>query len=223
MFLLVDKPKGITSHDVIDKVRKITGIRRTGHAGTLDPNATGLLIVGVGRESTKELWTKFGKLDKTYVAEITLGEEREGDDITGKFLISKSEVLNKSQFTKSQISRILKGFIGEQMQIPPIYSAIKVKGQPAYKLARKGGEVELKPRKITIYSIKLLDYKYPVMKIETRVSSGTYVRSLARDIGQKLGCGAFLSELRRVKIGKYKLDDSVTLEQLPYQFPISKS
>lgn len=218
MFLLIDKPKGVTSHDVIGEIRKISGEKRVGHAGTLDPNATGLLIVGVGRESTRELWIKFGKLDKTYEAEITLGEEREGDDITGKLLISKFEFLNKSQFTKSQILKFLKGFIGEQMQVPPIFSAIKVKGQPAYKLARKGRKVELKSRKISIYSIKLLDFKYPMLRIETRVSSGTYVRALARDIGRKLGCGAYLSNLRRIKIGKYNVKDSVTLDKLPNQF-----
>ena len=259
MFLLIDKPKGITSHDVIDRIRKITDIRRTGHAGTLDPNATGLLIVGVGRESTKELWTKFGKMDKTYVAEITLGEERETDDSVGKIRNSNIEIRNgsakltilsssmdKSQFSKSQMLKTLNLFLGEQMQTPPIYSAIKSGGKKAYEEARKGKVLKVEPRKVTIYSIKLLEYEapqfnnrnnistpphgeenpseakfslakgdeYPIIRIETKVSSGTYIRALARDIGRKLGCGAYLSNLRRIKIGEYKVENSVKLDEL---------
>ncbi|KKQ46877.1 MAG: tRNA pseudouridine synthase B [Candidatus Woesebacteria bacterium GW2011_GWD1_38_10] len=227
MFLLIDKPKGITSHDVIDRIRKITDIRRTGHAGTLDPNATGLLIVGVGRESTKELWTKFGKMDKTYVAEITLGEERETDDSVGKIRNSNIEIRNgsakltilsssmdKSQFSKSQMLKTLNLFLGEQMQTPPVYSAIKSGGKKAYEEARKGKVLKVEPRKVTIYSIKLLEYEYPLLKIESKVSSGTYIRALARDIGRKLGCGAYLSNLRRIKIGEYKVENSVKLDEL---------
>jgi len=227
MFLLIDKPKGITSHDVIDRIRKITDIRRTGHAGTLDPNATGLLIVGVGRESTKELWTKFGKMDKTYVAEITLGEERETDDSVGKIRNSNIEIRNgsakltilsssmdKSQFSKSQMLKTLNLFLGEQMQTPPIYSAIKSGGKKAYEEARKGKVLKVEPRKVIIYSIKLLEYEYPLLKIESKVSSGTYIRALARDIGRKLGCGAYLSNLRRIKIGEYKVENSVKLDEL---------
>ena len=227
MYLLIDKPKGITSHDVIDRVRKITGVRRTGHAGTLDPNATGLLIVGVGRESTKELWTKFGKMDKTYVAEITLGEERETDDSVGKIRNSNIEIRNgsakltilsssmdKSQFSKSQMLKTLNLFLGEQMQTPPVYSAIKSGGKKAYEEARKGKVLKVEPRKVIIYSIKLLEYEYPLLKIESKVSSGTYIRALARDIGRKLGCGAYLSNLRRIKIGEYKVENSVKLDEL---------
>ncbi|KKQ75359.1 MAG: tRNA pseudouridine synthase B [Candidatus Woesebacteria bacterium GW2011_GWB1_38_5] len=227
MFLLIDKPKGITSHDVIDRIRKITDIRRTGHAGTLDPNATGLLIVGVGRESTKELWTKFGKMDKTYVAEITLGEERETDDSVGKIRNSNIEIRNgsakltilsssmdKSQFSKSQMLKTLNLFLGEQMQTPPVYSAIKSGGKKAYEEARKGKVLKVEPRKVIIYSIKLLEYEYPLLKIESKVSSGTYIRALARDIGRKLGCGAYLSNLRRIKIGEYKVENSVKLDEL---------
>ena len=227
MYLLIDKPKGITSHDVIDRVRKITGERRVGHAGTLDPNATGLLIVGVGRESTKELWTKFGKMDKTYVAEITLGEERETDDSVGKIRNSNIEIRNgsakltilsssmdKSQFSKSQMLKTLNLFLGEQMQTPPVYSAIKSGGKKAYEEARKGKVLKVEPRKVIIYSIKLLEYEYPLLKIESKVSSGTYIRALARDIGRKLGCGAYLSNLRRIKIGEYKVENSVKLDEL---------
>lgn len=223
MFILVDKPKGITSHDVINIVRKLTGERRVGHAGTLDPNATGLLIVAVGRQSTKQLWQKFGKLNKTYIADIVLGEERTTDDIEGEKKKTKSPKIRKVKYSNSEIEKVLKSFIGEQEQIPPIYSAIKISGKPAYKLARKKLEINLDARKIKIYFIKLLEYKYPLLKIETKVSSGTYIRSLARDIGKVLGCGAFLSELRRVKVGKYKVEDATTVNNLKNKKLTSKS
>lgn len=222
MFILIDKPKGITSHDVVDHIRKITGEKRVGHAGTLDPNATGLLIVGIGREFTRELWTKFGKLDKTYIAEITLGEERETDDILGnlKLETQKSKLKLKTKKTEDfrvdTIRNVLRNFEGEQMQIPPVYSAIKIKGETAYGLARKGKNVTLEPRKITIYKIKLLKYEFPVLNIEVKVSSGTYIRALARDIGRKLRCGAYLSDLRRTKVGKYLVKNAVTLSEFEH-------
>jgi tRNA pseudouridine55 synthase len=211
MFLLIDKPKGITSHDVVDRLRKITGVRRIGHAGTLDPNASGLLVVGIGRDSTKKL-SQFLKLDKEYDAEIFLGEERETDDVEGK---SKSTSLHTTnEISKSEIKKVLKKFTGEQMQKPPIYSAIKIKGKKAYEIARKGENPILKPRKIAIYKIEVFNYKFPILKIRTKVSSGTYIRSLARDIGNILGCGAYLLNLRRTKIGKYDVKDSSDLNIL---------
>lgn len=205
MFLLIDKPKGITSHDVVNLVRVKTGEKRVGHAGTLDPNATGLLIVGVGRQSTKKLSDLAKNTKKTYVAEIYLGEERSTDDVEGE--VTKKKKIKK--VSKEKIEKVLKSFVGEQKQTPPMFSAIKIKGKPAYKLARKGQEINLKPRDITIYSIKLLDYDFPTLKIETQVSSGTYVRALARDIGRKLGTGAYLKNLRRTKIGKFDVKDAV--------------
>lgn len=213
MFLLIDKPKGITSHDVIDRIRKIAGEKRVGHAGTLDPNATGLLIVGIGREFTKKL-SQFLKLDKEYEAEIFLGEERDTEDALGEIRNTKYEVRNKSQFSKLQIIKKLDLFIGEQMQMPPSFSAIKMRGKKAYELARKGINPDLSPRKITIYSIKLLEYKYPVLRIRTKVSSGTYIRALARDLGRKLGCGAYLLNLRRTRIGKYSIKEAVSLSDI---------
>jgi len=216
VFILIDKPKGISSHDVVYRLRNITGEKRIGHAGTLDPNATGLLILGVGRESTKKLWTKFGKLEKTYVAEIVFGEERVTDDVKGD--TRDSEFVTRINLIprKPVIEEILKMFIGEQLQVPPNYSAIKIKGKKAYQLALKSPSLcpSLKPKKITIYSIKLIKYKFPILEIETRVSSGTYIRALARDLGRKLKCGAYLNNLRRVKIGKYRIDDSVSLNKL---------
>ncbi len=216
MFLLIDKPKGITSHDVVDRVRKIAGERRVGHAGTLDPNATGLLIVGVGREYTKNL-SRFLKLDKEYEAEICLGEEREGDDSEGE-IRDRLQVIGNKLIARKRLSVVLDSFTGRQMQTPPDYSAIKIKGKPAYKYARQGKSISssLNPRKITIYTIRLLKYKYPVLRIRTKVSSGTYIRALARDIGRKLGCGAYLSNLRRTKIGKYSVMNSVTLGSLEH-------
>lgn len=211
MFLLVDKDKGITSHDVVNKIRKITGEKRVGHAGTLDPNASGLLIVAVGRDSTKDLWKKYGNLKKTYIAEITLGEERETDDAEGNF-IYKSD--NTKVFKKEDIVKVLNGFVGEKMQMPPLYSAIKIKGKKAYDLARRGINLSLSPRKVHIYSIKLIKYHHPLLEIEVIVSSGTYVRALARDIGKKLGCGAYLSNLRRTKIGKFKVENSIEVNKL---------
>src|SRR3989344_6091224 len=172
MFLLIDKPKGITSHDVIDKIRKITGEKKVGHAGTLDPNATGLLIIGVGRDSTKKL-SLITKDEKTYEAEVYLGEERDTDDDEGMLISKATGVLAPS---KEEIDLTLSNFIGTQEQIPPPYSAIKLKGKKAYELARKGKVVKLKPRKITVYSIKALSYSYPTLEIETIVSSGTYIR-----------------------------------------------
>ncbi len=214
MLILIDKPKGMTSHDVVDEVRRITGEKRVGHGGTLDPNATGLLIVGVGRESTKKLG-QIAKNKKEYEAEIVLGEERDTDDSEGrKLAIFNSQFSINSQISKIQIIKVLNFFLGVQEQVPPLYSAIKIKGKKAYKLAREGKKVVLQPRKVVIYSIKLLSYSYPVLRISCLVSSGTYIRALARDIGRKLGCGAYLKELRRTKIGDYNLSEAVSLTDL---------
>lgn len=210
MFLLIDKPKGITSHDVVDRVRKITSERRVGHAGTLDPNATGLLIVGVGREATKKLGEVAKKTRKTYEAEIFLGEERDTDDAEG-MVVSKAKGLLPPG--KNEVRKILASFTGDQKQTPPAFSALKIKGKKAYELARKGEKIKLKPRKIMIYSIKLVDYQYPILKIKTTVSSGTYIRALARDIGKKLSCGAYLRNLRRTRIGKFSIKNAVALEE----------
>jgi tRNA pseudouridine55 synthase len=226
MFILIDKPGGITSHDVVDKVRAVTGERRVGHAGTLDPNASGLLIVAVGRESTKKLGEISKNTKKTYEAEIFLGEETMTDDVESsqrQLRIShavksvrddKSAMKSLPLLSKSKVTRVLRSFIGEQMQTPPVYSAIKIKGKKAYELAREGKTPKLKPRKIVIYSIKLLSYGYPILKIDCMVSSGTYIRSLARDIGRNLGCGAYLKNLRRTSIGKFDITKSVKLSAL---------
>jgi len=211
MFILIDKPKGITSHDVIVRLRKITQEKKIGHAGTLDPNATGLLIVGVGRESTKKLGKISKGTKKIYEAEIFLGEEKDTDDIEG-ILISKAKGFLPP--SEKEVRLILSSFIGEQEQAPPSFSAIKIKGKKAYEIARKGGKVKLTPRTITFYSLRLIKYHYPVLTVKTIVSPGTYIRSLARDLGKKLGCGAYLKNLRRMGTGKFSIDEAVKLDIL---------
>jgi len=205
--VLINKPSGMTSHDVVNVARHAFGIRRIGHAGTLDPMATGLLILGIGK-STKKLGNITGS-SKTYDAEITLGASSTTDDKEG--VIEKS---GDTQPTLEQIKNVLEKFTGEIMQTPPIFSAIKVNGQRAYKIARRGETIKMEPRKITIHKIELVSYKYPILKIKTDVSSGTYIRSLARDIGKEFGTGAYLSKLERTSIGEYKLADAVELEKI---------
>lgn len=211
MFLLVDKPKGITSHDVVDRVRRITGEQRVGHGGTLDPNATGLLVVGVGRDATKQLGEVTKNMPKEYEAEIILGEERSTDDREGEIVhigrVSK-------EITENDIKEILSSFKGEQEQVPPAFSAIKQKGKKAYELARKGKEVHLEPRTITVYDAELVEFKYPKLKVIFNVSAGTYIRALARDIGRKLETYGYLNNLRRTKIGKYSIEKAVQLDRL---------
>ncbi|PIR66560.1 MAG: tRNA pseudouridine(55) synthase TruB [Parcubacteria group bacterium CG10_big_fil_rev_8_21_14_0_10_36_14] len=209
-FLLIDKPSGPTSHDVIDELRRITGIRKIGHAGTLDPFASGLLIIAVGREATKNI-SRFVKQDKVYLAKLHLGAISDTYDKTGN--IQESGMMNQELGSK-EIEKILKEFEGKQKQIPPMFSAKKVGGKKLYELARKGEEIVREPVDIDIEYIKILDYKWPYLKIETRVSSGTYIRALAYDIGKKLGCGAYLEELERTSIGDYNLTRANELKKI---------
>ena len=206
---MINKPKGMTSHDVIYHVRKITGEKKVGHGGTLDPNATGLLIVGVSRNATKMLGEITKNTSKEYIAEITLGEERTTDDSEGKVTNSSNK---KIDFDK--IKSVLNKFKGKQKQIPPIFSAIKKDGKKAYEMARKGKDVKLEPREIEVFEVELLSYNYPIMEARFKVSSGTYIRSLARDIGRALGTYAYLSNLQRTAIGKFTINQSVKLEGL---------
>lgn len=206
MFLIIDKPKGITSFDVIRKLRKITSIRKIGHAGTLDPLATGVLILAFGK-TTKRLKYLIG-LDKEYEAAIKFGAVSDTYDREGK--IEEMEEVEKPD--EKQIKEVLRNFTGKIKQMPPKYSALKVNGKKACDVMRKGGDIELKPRNIEIYKIDFLDYKWPILKIRVSCSTGTYIRSLAHDIGQKLGCGAYLNELRRTKVGKFTLDQAIGLD-----------
>ena len=213
--LFINKPAGPTSHDIVDKVRRLTGERRVGHAGTLDPFAEGLLIVLVGREATKRQ-SEFMKLDKEYIATLHLGAETDTQDLTGKPTKSKfPPPKNNSQIPSLKtVQSILKNFKGEIDQVPPIYSAIKIKGKKAYELARRGEKVELKPRKIKIYDTKILAYKWPLLELKIKCSSGTYIRSLARDIGRTLNTGAYLEKLVRTKIGKYASKNAANIDDI---------
>ncbi len=208
-FILVDKPSGITSHDVIDRLRKITNIRKIGHSGTLDPFATGLLIIGIGKEFTKQL-SIFQKLDKEYVAKIKLGATSSTFDCDGKIIINKIKKIPEIE----DIKTIIKKFIGETFQNPPIFSAKKIKGKKAYQLARKGEEVILSPVKINIYKIDILNYSWPYLEIFIACSTGTYIRSLGSDIGESLKTGGYLDSLRRVKISKFDIKNAKKLNEI---------
>lgn len=214
MLLLIDKPKGMTSHDVIDAVRRITKERRVGHAGTLDPNATGLLIVAVGREDTKKLGELTKNTRKTYLAEVMFGQLRDTDDVEGR-VIKEDKTL--SEISKVDLESAIHEFLGKHKQMPPAYSAIKVNGKKAYDLARSGKDVVLKERDIEVFNAKLVAYKFPKAEILFEVSSGTYIRSLARDLGEKFGTYAYLSNLRRTKIGDYLIEDATTLDALDHK------
>jgi tRNA pseudouridine55 synthase len=211
-FLLIDKPADWTSFDVVAKIRgqikKETGQKvKVGHTGTLDPFATGLLILMVGSYTKRA--EEFSKLDKTYEAEIVLGSVSTTGDPEGE-ITQKSDKIP----TLEEIETVLKEFTGEIEQTPHKFSAIKIDGQRAYKLARAGKEVKLDPRKVTIYSIENVEYNYPKLKYTTHVSSGTYIRSLAEDIGEKLGTGAYLFALRRTEVGKFRVKDAVRVDKI---------
>ena len=208
-FLLVDKPEGMTSHDVVDYLRRITKIKKIGHAGTLDPIATGLLILGIGREATKKL-SEFQKLDKEYIAKIKLGVKSDTFDKEGKI----EKVLFEKIPTREEVEEVLKSFCGEILQIPPPYSAKKIKGKKAYELARKGMEVKLSPVKVKIYQIEILNYSFPYLEIKVSCSSGTYIRSLANDIGEKLKTGGIIEKLKRTKIGNFSVKNALSLEEI---------
>ncbi len=203
---LINKPRGRSSFSIVAQVRRLSGIKKVGHAGTLDPEAEGLLVILLGKEYTKQA-EKYSKLDKTYEFVIKLGEFSTTDDEEG----DKSEVsVRKPQ--KAEVEKIIKNITGEIIQKPPIYSAIKVGGQRAYKLARKGEEVEMPTRKVNIKSIKLLEYNYPFASIKADVSSGTYIRSLARNIGEDLKTGAYCTKIVRTRVGEFSLDDALAVD-----------
>lgn len=201
--LLVDKPKGWTSFDVVNKIRFIVASAegkkprqvKVGHTGTLDPLATGLLVILVGKEYTRQA-EQLSKQDKTYEVEMTLGITSATGDEEGEKTKVSDLVPNPEEVTQ-----VLNSFVGEIMQTPHIFSAIKVNGQRSYDLARAGKDVVLEPRKVTIHSIELADYSYPIVKFTAKVSSGTYIRSLVEDIGKVLGTGAYMSNLRRTEVG----------------------
>ena len=215
-FLLVDKPLDWTSFDVVNKVRgtiaRDQGVRpkrvKVGHSGTLDPKATGLLVLAIGK-GTKSL-EQYLKLDKTYEATVQLGATSSSDDVDGE-IIQKEGSLEPS---KDSVLETLNTFVGEIEQVPPIFSAIKIDGRRAYSLARSGQQPVMKPRTVCIHSIKSVQYSWPELTFITEVGSGTYIRSLARDIGEKLEVGGYLTALRRTKVGNFSIADAINIDDL---------
>ncbi|NQT32782.1 MAG: tRNA pseudouridine(55) synthase TruB [Candidatus Omnitrophica bacterium] len=205
--LIVDKEKNMTSHDVVDMVRKRFGIKKVGHAGTLDPNATGVLVLLLGK-ATKLSQDLSGE-DKEYIAMMKLGEKTTSGDSTGEITAVK-----RTEPTVKSVKDVITSFIGETEQIPPMVSAKKVNGQRLYKLARKGIEIERKPNKINIMEIEILGIDIPLVEFRVLSSKGTYIRQLAEDIGEKLGCGAHLTELRRTRSGNFSLEAAVSFSDL---------
>lgn len=205
--LNIDKPLGITSHDVVDNVRKITKTTKVGHSGSLDPLASGVLLVCIGK-ATKII--RFLPEDKRYEGTIKLGEKTDTYDTEGK-VIKRG---NWESISPEQITDQIIHFSGEINQTPPIYSAIKINGKKSYELARAGKQVKIKSRKVTIYSFTIQDINLPLVKFRIHCSAGTYIRSIANDLGENLGCYGHLIALRRTRIGKFSIDDSVTLDEL---------
>ncbi len=202
--IFVDKPSGMSSFGAVARVRRILSEReghrvKVGHTGTLDPFATGLLILLAGKATKKA--PELTKLDKVYEATIRLGAKSSTGDPEGEVTILDE----KPAISRAKVEQVLRKFVGEIEQTPPAFSAIKINGQRAYKLARAGREVEMPVRKVQIYSIEIVEYESPFLKIRTHVGSGTYIRTLAEDIGEALGCGAYTIELRRTKIADYDI------------------
>ncbi len=211
--LVIDKPVGLTSHDVVQILRRGTGIRRAGHTGTLDPRASGVLVILLG--PAVRLSQYVSASDKRYQATIRLGGSTETYDSEGTVQPGTTSI---ESITEEQFTDLLENYVGEIEQVPPPYSAVKVKGKKAYERAREGEEVELEARKINVYSLELLEWAPPEVVIDVYCSSGTYVRSLAHDLGEELGTGAHLVGLRRTKSGRFTLRDAVSLRRLREAF-----
>ncbi|MDR0459267.1 MAG: tRNA pseudouridine(55) synthase TruB [Coriobacteriales bacterium] len=208
--LLIDKPIGLTSHDVVDQIRSLTSEGRVGHAGTLDPAASGLLIVCIGPAT--RLSERLTGMDKEYLARIAFGSSTSTDDADGEVIASSQIPAKLSE--PGFIHSVLDSFIGNISQIPPQFSAIKKQGVPAYRQARKGQTVALEPRLVTIYRLELLAATEASWDIVAEVSKGTYIRSLARDIGAAVGCPAHLAELRRLRIGDWRVAQAYSLDDI---------
>jgi len=205
--ILIDKPFGWTSFHVVHKIRKVVRVKKVGHAGTLDPMATGLLIICTGKK-TKEI-SKYQDLEKTYTGTITLGKSTPSMDLETEVIEEKSII----GITEENILIQIEKFIGEIFQIPPMYSAVKYKGKSLYKFARKGKTVEREPRKVIVTKFNINEIKLPDIFFEISCSKGTYIRAIANDLGKNLGCGAVLSSLRRTKIGDFNVEDAIQVEE----------
>lgn len=207
--IIINKQKGFTSHDIVNVIRKKLDIKKVGHTGTLDPNATGVLPILVGKA------TKISKYliehDKTYIATIKLGEKTDTGDSEGQVIETKKVSENLEE---ENINQVLNNFLGKQKQLPPMYSAIKINGKKLYEYAREGQEVKVEPRDIEIYKIKLLEYKNNKIKFEVECSKGTYIRTLCEDIANKLGTLGYMEELQRTKVNNFDIKDAISLEYL---------
>lgn len=207
--IIINKQKNFTSHDVVNVIRKKLNIKKVGHTGTLDPNATGVLPILVGKA------TKISKYliehDKTYIATIKLGEKTDTGDNEGQVI---EEKLVPPDLKKEDINNVLQSFLGKQKQVPPMYSAIKINGKKLYEYAREGKEVKIEAREIEIYKIQLLEYKNSKIKFEVECSKGTYIRTLCEDIAKKLGTVGYMEELQRTKVNNFKIGDSVLLDDI---------
>lgn len=206
-FINVYKEKGQTSHDVVNKIRKIFGTKKVGHTGTLDPNATGVLPIAVNNATKVIEYMEHD--DKTYIAELTLGITTDTEDIWGNVLEEKTVNVGKEE-----IENVIKSFIGKQKQVPPMYSALKINGKKLYELAREGKTIDRVARNIEIFGIKDVMINENKVSFEVHCSKGTYIRTLCKDIGEKLGCGATMSALERVQAGSFTIDTAVNLEEL---------
>lgn len=206
--LNINKPVGWTSFDVVKKIRGQLNIKKVGHAGTLDPFATGVLLICTGR-ATKKV-EDLMNLKKEYIARIEFGKTTDSYDLTGTILSERSA----DNLELENINQVIKQFHGEIYQTPPMYSAVKVNGERLYKLARRGEVVERKPRKIRIYQTDVIDFRNPFLKLRIVCSRGTYIRALANDMGEILGCGGYLTSLTRTRVGDYKLEDSFEIKDL---------
>lgn len=213
--LIINKPKGYTSHDIVNIVKKTLNTSKVGHAGTLDPNATGVLPILVGKA------TKISKYliehDKTYIAELALGEKSSTGDTEGE-IIKKKEV---PLLNEEQIKQVLKSFEGKQMQTPPIYSSIKINGKKAYEYARKGETIQLEPRPIEIMKISFIKFENNVLKYEVQCSKGTYIRVLCEDIAERLGTVGLMKNLCRTRVNEFDIEDSCKIEQIAEEKIIS--
>ena len=213
--LLVDKPQGITSHDVVAKMRRIFHIKKVGHAGTLDPMATGLLLILIGKATKASQYLM--SMDKEYTGTIRLGQITDSQDADGEMI----EERNVPELSREDILAEMKTFMGDQYQTPPMFSAKKINGQKLYKLARQGKTVEREPRVIHISSFELTDFVLPELSFLVGTSKGAYVRTIAHDLGERFGCGGHLNELRRTAVGQFRVEKSSTIESLEAMSPSS--
>ena len=205
--IVIRKEKGFTSHDVVAKLRGILHMKKIGHTGTLDPDAEGVLPVALGKAT--RLVDMITDKEKTYEAVMRLGVVTDTQDMSGTVLSQTTEL----SVTEEELCTVVSSFVGDYMQVPPMYSALKVNGKKLYELAREGKTVERKPSPVRFYEIEILDISFPLVRFRVTCSKGTYIRTLCHDIGEKLGCGAAMESLLRTKVGRFTLDDAITLAQ----------